>query len=54
MSTDAPAAAADSPAEESVAAQPAVSEWAETALAVVFTAVAVLFVSFIAVVTGLV
>jgi hypothetical protein len=52
--TDVPAGFADQPAEELAEAKPASSEWAETALAVLFTATAVLFVSFIAVVTGLV
>jgi hypothetical protein len=52
--TDVPADFADQPAEELVEAQSASSEWAETALTVLFTATAVLFVSFIAVVTGLI
>lgn len=39
------------PAAES---QPARSDWAETALTMLFAAAAVLFVSFLAVVTGLV
>jgi hypothetical protein len=42
-----------SEAAESVA-NPSMSHWVETALTVMFTAAAVLFVSFIAVVTGLV
>jgi hypothetical protein len=58
MSTDTPAALANSPAEDltdnPAEDQPVISEWAETALTVLFTAVAVLFLSFIAVVTGLV
>jgi hypothetical protein len=41
------------PAAEAEAA-PATSEWVETALTVMFTAAAVLFVSFLAVVTGIV
>jgi hypothetical protein len=48
-STDMPVIAVP-PAE----AAPATSEWAETALTVMFTAAAVLFVSFLAVVTGIV
>jgi hypothetical protein len=52
MSTDVPAALVDEPAETETPA--ATSEWAETALTVLFTAAAVLFVSFLAVVTGLV
>jgi hypothetical protein len=52
MSTEMRAAAAESPAEAEK--PPAISEWAETALTVLFTAAAVLFVSFLAVVTGIV
>lgn len=51
MSIETPIAA-EPPAEAEAA--PAVSEWAETALTVLFTAAAVLFVSFLAVATGLV
>ena len=54
MSTDMPAALVDEPAETVAEALPATNEWAETALTVLFTAAAVLFVSFLAVVTGLV
>jgi hypothetical protein len=54
MSTDMPAALVDEPAETVAEAPPAANEWAETALTVLFTAAAVLFVSFLAVVTGLV
>jgi hypothetical protein len=54
MSTDLPAALVDQPAETVVEAASATNEWTETALTVLFTAAAVLFVSFIAVVTGLV
>ncbi len=54
MSTDIPAALVDEPVEIVAEAPSATSEWAETALTVLFTAAAVLFVSFIAVVTGLV
>jgi hypothetical protein len=53
MSTDGPAALVDQPAEAAVETSSA-SEWAETALTVLFAAAAVLFVSFVAVVTGLV
>ena len=48
-STDVPAIA-----EPAADAAPATSEWVETALTVMFTAAAVLFVSFLAVVTGIV
>jgi len=54
MSTDMPNAPVDEPAEPAVEAPSAAREWAETALTVTFTAAAVLFVSFLAVVTGLV
>jgi hypothetical protein len=50
-STDLPTVA--DPAADAEAA-PATSEWVETALTVMFTAAAVLFVSFLAVVTGIV
>jgi hypothetical protein len=53
-STDMPAALAELPAEAAVEDSSVTSEWAETALTVTFTAAAVLFVSFLAVVTGLV
>ncbi len=53
-STDMPAALIEQPAEAVVAAQPAKSDWAETALTLLFAAAAILFVSFVAVVTGLV
>jgi hypothetical protein len=52
--TDVPADFVDQPAAELVEAQPASSKWAETALTVLFTVTAVLFVSFVAVVAGLV
>lgn len=52
--TDMPADFTDQPAEQPVEAQSASSAWAETALTVLFTVTAVLFVSFIAVVTGIV
>jgi hypothetical protein len=42
------------PAEVAVESMPVTSEWAEAALTVMFAAAAVLFVSFLAVVTGLV
>jgi len=54
MSTDLPAALVDQPAKAAVEDASNKSEWAETALTVLFTAAAVLFVSFLAVVTGLV
>src|ERR1700722_13677322 len=52
--TDVPVDFADQPAEDLVEAGPASSEWAETVLTVLFTATAVLFVSFVAVVTGII
>jgi hypothetical protein len=54
MSTDMPAAFASEPVEDIAEQHTAAREWAETALTVLFTAAAVLFVSFLAVVTGLV
>jgi hypothetical protein len=54
MSTDLAVSQANEPAEAAVGAAPSMSHWTETALTVMFTAAAVLFVSFIAVVTGLV
>lgn len=42
------------PAEENVEVQSAATQWAETALTVLFTATAVLFVSFVAVIIGIV
>ncbi|HUC51533.1 MAG TPA: hypothetical protein VMA30_19295 [Xanthobacteraceae bacterium] len=55
MSTaDLPADFTDHAAEAIVEAQAAKGRWAETALAVLFAATAVLFVSFVAVVAGLV
>jgi hypothetical protein len=52
--TDVPADFTARPAEEIVEAQSATSQWAETALTVIFTAAAVLFVSVVAVITGIV
>ena len=46
--TDVPADFTDHTAEESVEAQAPPSQWAETALTVLFTATGILFVSFIA------
>ncbi len=54
MSIDMPAALADQRAEATAEDASVRSEWAETVLTVLFTAAAVLFVSFLAVVTGLV
>ncbi len=54
MSTDMPTALVTEPAEAAVEAPSATGEWAETALTILFTAAAVLFVSFLAVVTGIV
>jgi hypothetical protein len=53
MSADIPVALPSEP-EFAVESRPAPSEWAEAALTVMFAAAAVLFVSFLAVVTGLV
>ncbi|HUI12671.1 MAG TPA: hypothetical protein VL048_04280 [Xanthobacteraceae bacterium] len=53
-STDMPAALIEQPAQAAVQAQSAKSNWAETALTLLFAASAILFVSFVAVVTGLV
>jgi hypothetical protein len=53
MPSDVPAI--DQPAEAAAETEPAAAgEWGETALTVLFTAAAVMFVSFLAVVTGLV
>lgn len=53
-STDMPAAPVGQPAQAIVQVQAARTDWAETALTVLFTAAAILFISFVAVVTGLV
>ncbi len=53
-STDMPAALIEQPAQAVVATQSAKNDWAETALTLLFAAAAILFVSFVAVVTGLV
>jgi hypothetical protein len=53
-STDLPAALAEQPVEGAAETQSAQDDWATTALTVLFTAAAVLFVSFVAVVSGLV
>ena len=52
MSTNLPAG--NLPAEAVADVEIGVGKWAETALTVLFTAAAVLFISFIAVVAGLV
>jgi hypothetical protein len=54
MSTDMPATLADEIAETAVEVNSAQDEWTATALTVALAAAAVLFVSFLAVVTGLV
>ncbi len=54
MPTHLPAAVASDVAETTFESSAATAEWVETALTVVFAAAAVLFVSFLAVVTGLV
>ena len=53
MSIDLPAALADTAAQTAVEADAPTSEWVAGALTVAFAAAAVCFVSFIAVVTGL-
>jgi hypothetical protein len=53
-STDLPAELPEPPAQAAAAAQSATADWAETALTMLFAGAAILFVSFVAVVTGLV
>jgi hypothetical protein len=53
MSSDTPVFSAE-PVESSAEPAAAVAQWGEMALTVMFTVTAVLFVSFLAVVTGLV
>ena len=53
MWIDLPVALSREPAEITAETRPARGEWTELALTVMFTAAAVLFVSFLAVVTGL-
>ena len=54
MLSDTPAALPAEPVETTAEATPALAQWGEMALRVMFTLAAVLFVSFLAVVTGLV
>ncbi len=55
MLSDTPAALPAEPVETTAAeATPPIAQWGEMALTVMFTLAAVLFVSFLAVVTGLV
>jgi hypothetical protein len=54
MSIEMPAVLENEPAQTGAETQSGTSAWIETALTVLFTAATVLFVSFIAVVTGLV
>jgi hypothetical protein len=54
MLSDTPAILPGDPAEVGAETAPAIGQWAETALTVMFTLTAVLFVSFLAVITGLV
>lgn len=54
MSTDLLAGQASQPAEAGAEASANIAGWVETALTVLVTAAAVLFVSFVAVVAGLV
>jgi hypothetical protein len=52
--TDVPADFTNQSAEEIVAVESPTGQWGEIALTVIFTATAILFVSLVAVVTGLV
>jgi len=54
MSSDTPAVLAAEPAETTAGSAAPISQWGEMALTVMFTLTAVLFVSFLAIVTGLV
>jgi hypothetical protein len=54
MSTDTPADLPAEAVEITAEAAPPIAQWGEMALTVMFTLTAVLFVSFLAVVTGLV
>jgi hypothetical protein len=54
MLSDTSAVVSAEPAQTAAEIKPAISEWGEMALTVMFTLAAVLFVSFLAVVTGLV
>jgi hypothetical protein len=54
MSSDNPAFFPAEPAENTAEIPGAVTQWGEMALTIMFTLTAVLFVSFLAVVTGLV
>jgi hypothetical protein len=54
MSSDTPAAFSAEPVETTAEPVAPVAQWGEMALTVMFTLAAVLFVSFLAVVTGLV
>ena len=54
MLSDPPAALSAEPVETTAEAAPSIAQWGEMALTVMFTLAAVLFVSFLAVVTGLV
>jgi hypothetical protein len=51
---DTPTALPSEPIETTAEAAPPIAQWGEMALTVMFTLAAVLFVSFLAVVTGLV
>ena len=54
MLSDTPAALPAEPVESTAEAAAPIGQWGEMALTVMFTLAAVLFVSFLAVVTGLV
>lgn len=54
MSSDSPAIFPAEQVEITAEAAPAITPWGEMALTIMFTLTAVLFVSFLAVVTGLV
>jgi hypothetical protein len=53
MSIDIPITLSSEPTEIAAEAKPATNEWAATALTAMFAAAAVLFASFLVVVTGL-
>jgi len=54
MLSDPPAALSAEPVETTAEAAPSIGQWGEMALTLMFTLAAVLFASFLAVVTGLV
>ncbi len=54
MSIDTPVTLANQPVEAIAEGRTNIAEWAETALTILFATAAVLFVSFVAVVAGIV